>query len=381
MFDVAQALQARLMELRVSVDMPDGDTVLLQNVPPNKRFFNKERINLLIKRPREGMPYLICVDEDLDYTGSDLNLSRAFVAGQRQRGWRVLFVANHARESIENAIEEALAAVGFDGCEPELRPRLAPAKEVSLGNALVSFTAELSIEDDEETIGRQEQIEQVISNVLGWQSRLSLIVGESGVGKTNLVRAVARRLRQCDPAFRVVTIEMGALMSGTLFHSERENLLIELLRDLNQRPKSVLVMEHLEMALIDVPRGHLLLGEALDCGARLIGTTLPKFGSRFEIEPLVRRLQMIDVAELGLTEALETLQALRTRIAEHHHIAIEETLLDSIIRTAQSLTGRFPAKAISLLDGAAARAVLAGEAELSLFDVYAAAAAVDGNEE
>jgi len=381
MFDVEPSFQARLKELRVRVDVPDGDTVLLQNVPPNNRFFNKERINLLIKRPREGMPYLICVDEDLDYTGTDLNLSRAFVAGQRQQGWRVLFVAHYARESIETAIEEALAAVGFDGREPELRPRLAAAKAGSLGNALASFTADLSTKDDEETIGRQEQIEQVISNVLGWQSRLSLIVGESGVGKTNLVRAVARRLRQCDPAFRVVTIEMGALMSGTLFHSERENLLIELLHDLNERPKSVLVMEHLEMALMDVPRGHLLLGEALDHGARLIGTTLPKFRSRFEIEPLMRRLQMIEVAELSLTEALETLQALRTRIAEHHHIAIEETLLDSIIRTSQSLTGRFPAKAISLLDGAASRAVLAGEAELSLFDVYTAAAAVDGNDE
>lgn len=375
MVGVEQELEERLRQLRVHVDVPDGDTVLLRNVPANDRFFNKPRTNLLIKRPREGMPYLICVDEDLDYTGTDSALARAFVAGHKQQGWRVLFVGNDTRADIQQVIEEALGAVGFDGREPELKPPTVTVEHGSRGKALASFAIELLADaSTEPTIGREEKIEEVVSSLLQWQVRLPLIVGESGVGKTNLVRAVTRKLKRCRPQFKVMTVELSAVMAGTLFDSERESLLIALLKDVSDQPETVVVLEHLEMALIGVPRGHLLLGQALDGGARLIGTTLPGYLSRFEIEPLTRRLQVTELIEMSMSETGEVLVTLRDRIAAHHRITIDETLLDAVIETALPLTAHFPAKAISLLDGAAARAVLAGESELSLFDVYTAGA-------
>lgn len=381
---VPQELESRLKQMRVHMDAPDADTLLLRNVPANNRFFNKARTNVLIKRPREGMPYLVCVDEDLAYTGTDSALARAFVAGHRQQGWRVLFVGHDARANIERLIEEALGAVGFDGREPELKP---PASAVEPGAAaqgklLASFAVEVPTDaGDEPTIGREERIEEVVSSLLQWQVRLPLIVGESGVGKTNLVRAAARELKQCRPAFKVVSVELSAVMAGTLFDSERESLLITLLKDVADQPEAIVVMEHLEMALIGVPRGHLLLGQALDGGARLIGTTLPGHLSRFELAPLARRLQVTELTEMSMSETGEVLRALRERIAAHHHFAIDESLLNSVIETALPRTGTFPAKAISLLDAAAARAVLAGENELSLFYVYATAARIsDGLE-
>lgn len=371
---VPQELESRLKQMRVHIDAPDAHTVLLRNVPANNRFFNKARTNLLIKRPREGMPYLVCVDEDLGYTGTDSALARAFIAGQKQQGWRVLFVGHGSRSNVQGLIEEALDAVGFDGREPELRPPAASIRLEIGGKLLASFATEVSTDAaDEPTIGRVERVEEVASSLIQWQIRLPLIVGESGVGKTNLVRAVARKLKVCRPAFKVLTVELSAVMAGTLFDSDRESLLIALLRDVSDQPDVVVVLEHLEMALIGVPRGHLLLGQALDRGARLIGTTLPGHLSRFEIEPLMRRLQVTELEEMSVDQTGEVLLALRDRIAAHLSIEIEESLLSSIIETALPLTGQFPAKAISLLDAAAARAVLAGESKLSLFDVYSAA--------
>ena len=375
---VEQELEERLKQLRVHVDVPDGDTVLLRNVPANDRFFNKTRTNLLIKRPRQGMPYLICVDEDLDYTGSDSALARAFVAGHKQQGWRILSVGHDTRANIQRVVEEALVAVGFDGREPELRPpaRSEEPKKVQ-GKLLEIFAVEVSPGADvEPTIGREERIEEVVSSLLQWQVRLPLIVGESGVGKTNLVHAVTRKVNECRPDYKVMSVELSAVMAGTLFDSERESLLIALLKDVSDQPQTVVVLEHIEMAMIGVPRGHLLLGQALDGGARLIGTTLPGYLSRFEIAPLIRRLQITELSEMSMSETGEVLLTLRDRIALHHHIAIEEALLNKVIETALPLTGHFPAKAISLLDAAAARAVLAGEGELSLFDVYTTAAKV-----
>jgi len=372
---VGQELEERLKQVRVHLDVPDGDTVLLRNVPANDRFFNKPRTNLLIKRPREGMPYLICVDEDLDYTGTDSALARAFVAGHKQQGWRVLFVEHDGRADIQRVIEEALGAVGFDGREPELKPPAATAESGGQGKLLASFAIEFSADaGSEPTVGREERIEEVVSSLLQWQVRLPLIVGESGVGKTNLARAVTRKLKRCRPQFKVMSVELSAVMAGTLFDSERESLLIALLKDVGDQPETVVVLEHLEMALIGVPRGHLLLGQALDVGARLIGTTLAGYLSKFEIEPLTRRLQVTELSEMSMSETGEVLVTLRDRIAAHHRITIDETLLGAVIEAALPLPGHFPAKAISLLDAGAARAVLAGESELSLFDVYTAAA-------
>ncbi|MFY9573560.1 MAG: AAA family ATPase [Blastocatellia bacterium] len=379
MIDLHSELEERLKRLRVHVDVPDGDTVLLRNVPANDRFFSKPRTNLLIKRPREGMPYLICVDEDMDYTGPDSVLARAFVAGHKQQGWRVLFVGHNARASIQQVIEEALAAVGFDGREPEMKLPTATDATAGPGKLLANFGIELSHEaNGDQTIGRQERVEEVVSALLQWQVRLPLIVGNSGVGKTNLTRAVTRKLMECRPAFKILSVELSAVMAGTMFDAERESLLMALLKDVTEQQDVIVILEHAEMALIGVPRGHLLLGQALDKGARLVGTTLPGCLQRFEIEPLKRRLQITDLEPMSLSETAEVLLALRDGIAAHHHIAIDESVLNAVIETAIPMTGCFPAKAISLLDAASARAVLARESELSLFDVYSAAARTFG---
>jgi ATP-dependent Clp protease ATP-binding subunit ClpA len=321
------------------------------------------------------MPYLICVDEDLDYTGTDKALTRAFAAGQKQQGWRVLFAGHASRVDVQTVIEEALRAVGFDGREPELKPAGPSTTTTEPGKLLASFATEVPTDaTTEPTVGREEKVEEVVSCLLQWQVRLPLIVGESGVGKTNLVRAVARKLTYLRPAFKFLSIELGAVMAGTLFDSERESLLIALLDDVTEQSEVIVVLEHLEMALLGVPRGHLLLGQALDRGARLIGTTLPGSLSRFKIEPLSRRVHVAELSEMGLSETGDVLRTLRDRIAGHHQIKINDTLMEAVIETALPLEGHFPAKAIALLDAAAARAVLAREDELSLFDVYNAGA-------
>ena len=373
---VEQELEERLKQLRVHVDMPDGDTVLLRNVPANDRFFNKPRTNLLIKRPREGMPYLICVDEDLDYTGSDSGLARAFVSGHKQQGWRVLSVGSDPRAGLQRVVEEALGAVGFDGREPELKPVPHPVEpNTTEGKLLANFAVELSADlNHEQTIGREERIEEVVSSLLQWQVQLPLIVGESGVGKTNLVHAVTVRLKQFRPDHKVLSVEMSALMAGTLFDSERESLLMALLKEVADEPNRIVVMEHLEMALIGVPRGHLLLVQSLDKGARIVGTTLPDHLSRFDVAPLRRRLRACELEELKIVETTEILRAVRDQIAEHHGISIGDSFLDVAVEASMGLDGHLPAKAISLVDAAAARAAMCGERELDNYYLHEAVA-------
>lgn len=370
MIELEKNLSKKLRELRVRVETPDGDTVLMRDVPTNADFFNKPRTNLLIKRPREGMPYVVCVDEDLSYRGDDLSLARAFAGASVEQGWRALYV--RADKDFRRAIEEALASLGFDGRAPcLLSPQATGAKNKE--SLLAVFGVDLSERSGEPTVGREEQAELAASCAIAWQRRLALIVGEAGVGKTNLLYEVARRLRALPCEFQVVCVDVGVLFAGTLFDSERENLLSKLLDEATEDKQLVVAFEHIELAVSLAPQGALLIARAVDRGARLIGTTLPALAARLDVATLARRVQMIELGELSLSESERVILAIRDSIALHHCVEIDDDVALSAIDHSLSLAGGLPAKAISLLDAAAARALLAGEIELSSYHLRATA--------
>ena len=263
MLELEQHLEKRLKQLRVRIDSPDGNTLFLRNVPANTGCFNKPRTNLLIKRPHAGQPYIVCVDEDLEYTGTDSAIVRAFTAAHRQQGWRVIYLDAGTQEDSHSLVENALRVLGFDGDEPVMDHAASDSRTADDdgGRLLASFATDISKQVSEgtvePTIGRDDKVDEVITSLLQWQARLAVIVGPSGVGKTNLVYAVARRMSQREISSRVLSVDLGVLMAGTLFDSERESLLANLFKEARlAEPSVVLVLEHLELALIGVPRGH-----------------------------------------------------------------------------------------------------------------------------
>src|ERR1017187_5069049 len=99
------ALETKLKKLRLRLELVDHDTLILKNVPANSDHFNKTRTNLLIKRSTENMPCVVCVDEDLEYTGGDQALTSAFAASSTQQGWRVLTMGGCLRGDLSGALE------------------------------------------------------------------------------------------------------------------------------------------------------------------------------------------------------------------------------------------------------------------------------------
>src|SRR5207302_4539297 len=92
MLELKRALAKRLNECGVRIDVPDADTVLFRNVPLNHHFYSKAATNLLVKRTQPGTPFLVGVDEDLEYTGKVADLTRTFAAATKQQDWRILLV-------------------------------------------------------------------------------------------------------------------------------------------------------------------------------------------------------------------------------------------------------------------------------------------------
>jgi ATP-dependent Clp protease ATP-binding subunit ClpA len=368
-------LLEKLKGARVGIESADADTLFLRHVPTHPRFFNKPGTNLLIKRPPRGSLFLVCVDDDLEYLGPDRNLARAFASSHKQSGWQVLFVKAGERLS-DPVIEAALEAVGFDGREPALNP-CTGGKPASRSGLLSSFGTDLSLEVEEgraeATVGRREALDEALSFLLQRRPFLAAIAGPSGVGKTNLLHGIARRLLETRPHLRLVSVHLGPLVAGALFDSERANVLSALFQEAETASNCILALEQLEL-LNEVRHGPALLAQALDAGLPLAGTLLPSPEAlQFQVAPLARRMHVIELAELGTEEICEAVLSLLPKISEHHRVAVDETLARAALARSLTLSGLLPAKAIALLDAAALEAALCRSPEVTLYHLYLAA--------
>jgi len=371
----APALDAKLKRLRLRLETADEDMLVFRNVPADRRCFSKARTNLLIKRSTGGMPCVVCVDEDLEYTGSDPALAGAFAAAPAQQGWRVLTFAGCLHGSLSAALEYALGFLVADEESGAGATPSAPPGQKLLAAWAENLTEAVGSGRCAPTLCRDEPIEQAAGCVLAWQGRLPLILGEAGAGKTNLLHGIAALL--APRGLKVLAVNMGALMAGALFESEREALLLSLLREA-KASGVVLALEQAEWAVSGVPRGLVLLREALDHGAKLLATSREDFSGRFDLHPLAARLETIRLGGLCVADTCRVLEALRPALAAHHAVSLDSEVERAAVERSLSLEGALPGKAVRLLDAAAARASLAGNRAAGLLDVYLAASRMLG---
>lgn len=375
MLDLDRTLVDRLSALGVRIEVADRNTVALKSVPARADRFTKARTNLLMQRPRPGLPFIVGVDEDLEYVGPDPALARLFAMGLRQRGWRVLRIGTNAHGEFQSVVERALRILGFDGGEPVLDAGGAAertGRETGLLTGGISLTAKVRTGESLPTVGRADRIETVVSAVVQRQSRLPVIVAEAGVGKTNLLHGVARRLAAVRPALDLIRIDLSEIFAGSLFDAEREHLLAALLKEA-AAPDLVVCLERIDLVRLAIPEGPLVVNAALERGVRIIGTTLPSSLRSLWALPLTRRLQIIELGEPDATAVIEILCLLGEELARHHQVTIAESTIRAVVDRVASLDGFLPAKAIALLDAAAARAALGGAPAAELVHVYVAA--------
>ena len=363
-------LKARLKQLKVRIDNPDDDTVLLRDVPADSRCFSKPRTSVLVKRPRAGMPFLVCVDEDLEYVGPDRDMARVFAAADRRQGWRVVPAGSGAYPQVDDAVHQALAMLGAGCDKPPGLSRPAPGL---LARFAVNITALVRDGAAQYTVGRAEEAEQTAASLLSWQRRLPVMVGAPGLGKTHLLYKVAAHLAGVRPDWQLLSVDLSCLLAGALWEGEREKLLNAALEEAVSGVPVVLALERLELAVMTAPLTPWLLAGALDRGARLAATCLPPFVDKLRQGPLGRRLDLIEIAELAREDAAVVLGHLRETLAAHHGVAIDAPVAEAAVARSLTLAGALPDKAITLLDAAAARAALCKQKAVTECDVYLAA--------
>jgi ATP-dependent Clp protease ATP-binding subunit ClpC len=234
-------------------------------------------------------------------------------------------------------------------------------------------------------IGRQMEIERVIQILARRTKNNPALIGEPGVGKTAIVEGLAQRIVDGDvPAplmdKRVLRLDVGSLVAGTMYRGQFEERLKRVIDELKQSG-SILFIDEVHMLVGAGAAGSSvdaanILKPALSRGElQVIGaTTLDEYRKNIESDAaLERRFQPIIVEEPSVGETIEILRGIRKMYEDHHHLVISDEALEAAAHlSSRYVTERFlPDKAIDLIDEASSRVrMYKSDAAVSAKDLY-----------
>ncbi len=218
-------------------------------------------------------------------------------------------------------------------------------------------------------IGRQREIERVIQILARRTKNNPALIGEPGVGKTAIVEGLAQRIVDGDvPAplmnKRVLQLDVGSLVAGTMYRGQFEERLKRVIDELKQAG-SILFIDEVHMLVGAGAAGSSvdaanILKPALSRGElQVIGaTTLEEYRKHIESDAaLERRFQQVQVDEPSEEETIAILKGIRSAYEEHHKLIISDDALEAAAHlSSRYVTERFlPDKAIDLIDESASR--------------------------
>jgi ATP-dependent Clp protease ATP-binding subunit ClpC len=218
-------------------------------------------------------------------------------------------------------------------------------------------------------VGRETEIERVIQVLSRRRKNNPALIGEPGVGKTAIVEGLAQRIVAGDtpkPLLnkRVLQLDVGSLVAGTMYRGQFEERLKRVIEELKSSD-SILFIDEVHMLVgagsagssvdaANILKPALARGELQCIGA----TTLDEYRKHIESDAaLERRFQQIMVSEPSVEETIEILQGIKVPYQEHHSVEITDEAIDAAAQlSARYVPDRFlPDKAIDLIDEAAAR--------------------------
>ena len=218
-------------------------------------------------------------------------------------------------------------------------------------------------------IGREMEIERVIQILARRTKNNPALIGEPGVGKTAIVEGLAQRIVAGETpgpliGKRVLQLDVGSLVAGTMYRGQFEERLKRVIDEL-KASEAILFIDEVHMLVGAGSAGSSvdaanILKPALSRGElQVIGaTTLDEYRKHIESDAaLERRFQPVMVEEPSVEETIDILRGVRRPYEEHHKLVItDEALTSAAHLSARYVTDRFlPDKAIDLIDESASR--------------------------
>lgn len=267
----------------------------------------------------------------------------------------------------------------FSGNEknPYMEAQKAPAKQGAPQQqtktpALDYFSSDLVRECREgklnPVIGREAEIERMVSILQRKTKNNPVLIGEPGVGKTAVAEGLAHAIvKETTPDNlldkRILSISLSAVVAGTKYRGEFEERMKQIVDEAASQDNIILFVDELHTVIgAGSAEGSLdaanILKPALSRGKiQMIGaTTTSEYRKYIESDcALERRFQPVMVEESTEDETIDILNGIRESFEDHHNLLIMDEALKAAIKLSKRyINDRYlPDKAIDLIDEAA----------------------------
>ena len=222
----------------------------------------------------------------------------------------------------------------------------------------------------EPVIGREREIDMVVSILCRKHKNNPALIGEPGVGKTAIAEGLAQRMAvgNVPPQLkekRLISLNMANLVAGTKYRGEFEERLRDVLAEIRRGGDVILFVDEMHTIVgagaaegaIDAAN---IFKPALGRGElQILGATTREEYRRYieKDAALERRFRPVTVEEPSAETAMAILRGLKPGLERHHQLRItEEAIRESVKLAVRYLPDLYlPDKAIDLLDEAASR--------------------------
>ena len=217
---------------------------------------------------------------------------------------------------------------------------------------------------NQDIVGRDAELNFMISVLSRKDKANPLLIGEPGVGKTALVEKLAGMIQQnLVPSLKdacIYELHLNSLVAGTKYRGDFEEKLQNIIRLLEKYPNVILFIDEIHLMIgagksegsIDVSsvlKPYLARGVIKCIGA----TTIEEYEMYIEKDrALERRFQIITIREPDGEDTIKMLKAKKKEYEDFHNVKIQEKVLEQIVKyCAYYMPQRkFPDKAIDVLD-------------------------------
>jgi len=279
-------------------------------------------------------------------------------------------IRRQTRRVLQESSSAPQGATSARSASPASKEKEAKGQKTTLVDQLATDLTTMAEEGKlDPVIGRQMEIERVIQILARRNKNNPALIGEPGVGKTAIVEGLAQRIVEGDvPApllgKRVLQLDVGSLVAGTMYRGQFEERLKRVIDEL-KASGAILFIDEVHMLVGAGSAGSSvdaanILKPALSRGElQVIGaTTLEEYRKHIESDAaLERRFQPITVNEPTVEETIQILHGIRSAYEEHHRLVISDEAIEAAARlSARYVTERFlPDKAIDLIDESSSR--------------------------
>lgn len=233
----------------------------------------------------------------------------------------------------------------------------------------VDLTGRAEVGKLDAVIGREHELERVITVLSRRTKNNPVLIGEPGVGKTAIAEGLAQRITSGNVPdhladSRVIQLDLASMVAGTKYRGEFEDRLKKVIAEVRRRKNSIVFIDELHLLVgagsaegsmdaANILKPALARGEIHMIGA----TTLDEYRKRIETDTaLERRFQPIVVKEPSSSETIQILRGLKRYYEDHHSVEVSDKVIESAVRMADRYVAdrQRPDKAIDVIDEAAA---------------------------